>query len=113
MDRRELVIRCLLVTGTITLAGCSGSGAAEHSYKLAPESILPPDIAGACPDIREAYRFAILNWETLRQHPVLLRLRFGGSHEQRFMLFQRHLDSGKSGLRSNEPCVRHLHRHHA
>jgi Protein of unknown function with PCYCGC motif len=43
--------------------------AAEHRYKLAPESVLPADIAKAPAEVREAYRFAILNRDTLRFIP--------------------------------------------
>ena len=69
MNRRDFIIRGLLATGTITFASCSGSGAAEHRYKLAPESILPPDIAKAPAQVREAYRFAIVNRDTLKYIP--------------------------------------------
>ena len=44
-------------------------GAAKHRYKLAPESILPPDIRKAPDDVREAYRFALANRNTLRYIP--------------------------------------------
>ena len=40
-----------------------------HRYKLAPESILPADIRRAPLDVREAYRFAVANRETLRYIP--------------------------------------------
>ena len=42
---------------------------AVHRYKLAPESILPPDIRKAPYDVREAYRFALANRNTLRYIP--------------------------------------------
>ena len=51
------------------LAGSAGFEAAEHRYKLAPESILPADITRAPTEVREAYRFAILNCDTLRYIP--------------------------------------------
>jgi hypothetical protein len=51
------------------IAGCRGFEAAEHRYKLAPESVLPTDIRSAPAEVREAYRFAILNRETLRYIP--------------------------------------------
>jgi hypothetical protein len=69
MNRRDFIIGGLWAAGTIALAGCSKFGAAEHRYKLAPESILPRDIAKAPTEVREAYRFAILNRETLRHIP--------------------------------------------
>ena len=43
--------------------------AAAHRYKLAPESILPADIRKAPVEVREAYRFAIANRDTLRYIP--------------------------------------------
>jgi hypothetical protein len=58
-----------LALGTITIAGCRGFEAAEHRYKLAPENILPRDIAKAPADVREAYRFAIVNRDTLQYIP--------------------------------------------
>jgi hypothetical protein len=42
---------------------------ATYRYKLAPESILPADIRQAPADVREAYRFAVVNRETLRYIP--------------------------------------------
>jgi hypothetical protein len=68
MNRREFMIRGLLAAGVMTLAG-QRFEAAEHRYKLAPESILPADIAKAPAEVREAYRFAILNRDTLRYIP--------------------------------------------
>ena len=44
-------------------------GDARRAYALAPESVLPPDIQRASPGIREAYRFAIANRDTLRYIP--------------------------------------------
>ena len=69
MYRRLFLTKGLLITGVLGFAGCTKFEAAAHRYKLAPESILPPDIAKARPDIREAYRFAILNRGTLRYIP--------------------------------------------
>jgi len=69
MNRRDFLTRGLLALGTITIAGCRGSDAAEHRYRLAPENILPADIAKAPAEVREAYRFAITNRNTLRYIP--------------------------------------------
>jgi hypothetical protein len=41
----------------------------SHAYTLAPESVLPPNLRNAPPNVREAYRFAINNRELLRQIP--------------------------------------------
>src|SRR5437867_3206960 len=38
-------------------------------YKLAPESVLAPDIRRASAEVREAYRFAVANQEVLRYIP--------------------------------------------
>ena len=54
---------------TMAIAGCRGFEAAEHRYQLAPENVLPADIAKAPAEVREAYRFAINNRDTLRSIP--------------------------------------------
>jgi Protein of unknown function with PCYCGC motif len=69
MNRRDFLTRALLVVGTIAIAGCRVFEAAEHRYQLAPESVLPSDISRAPDEVREAYRFAIVNRDTLRYIP--------------------------------------------
>jgi hypothetical protein len=69
MNRRDFLTTGLIGTTTILIAGCGGFEAAEHRYQLAPENILPPDIAKAPGEVREAYRFAITNRDTLRYIP--------------------------------------------
>ena len=68
--------RALLVGGAAAGAAAVGGlllarnfGAVPHTYTLAPESILPPDIQRAPADVREAYRFAVANRDTLRYIP--------------------------------------------
>jgi hypothetical protein len=58
-----------MAAGTVVLAGCQGFGAAEHRYELASENLLPKDIRSAPEEVREAYRFAIANRDTLRYIP--------------------------------------------
>ena len=69
MNRREFLTKGLLAAGTMVIAGCRGFEAAEHRYQLAPENVLPADIAKAPAEVREAYRFAITNRDTLRYIP--------------------------------------------
>jgi hypothetical protein len=69
MKRRDFLAKGLATAGAMMLAGCRGFEAAEHRYKLASESVLPADIRGAPAEVREAYRFAIANRETLRYIP--------------------------------------------
>jgi uncharacterized protein with PCYCGC motif len=69
MNRRDFLIRGLLAAGTFAVTGCRGFEAAEHRYQLAPENALPADIAKAPDEVREAYRFAIANRDTLRYIP--------------------------------------------
>jgi hypothetical protein len=69
MNRRDFLAKGLGIAGTVMLGGCRGSGAAEHRYKLAPENLLPQDVTRAPAEVREAYRFAILNREVLRYIP--------------------------------------------
>ena len=58
-----------MAAATMLIAGCGGFEAAQHRYKLAPENLLPADIAKASTEIREAYRFAINNRDILRYIP--------------------------------------------
>ena len=44
-------------------------GFAQRTYRLAPESLLPDDIRRAPAEVREAYRFAIVNRYILRYIP--------------------------------------------
>ena len=69
MNRRDFLTRGLFAAGTIALAGCTKFEAAEHRYQLAPENVLPADIGKAPSEVREAYRFAITNPDTLRYIP--------------------------------------------
>jgi hypothetical protein len=69
MNRRDFLANGLTIAGAVMLAGCREFEAAEHRYKLAPENVLPADIAKAPAEVREAYRFAILNRDTLRYIP--------------------------------------------
>jgi uncharacterized protein with PCYCGC motif len=69
MNRRDFLTGGLLAAGSVVLAGCRGFEAAEHRYKLAPVNVLPADVAKAPDEVREAYRFAIANRDTLRYIP--------------------------------------------
>jgi hypothetical protein len=69
MNRRDFLANGLTIAGAMMLAGCRGFEAAEHRYRLAPENVLPTDIARAPKEVREAYRFAIANRDTLRYIP--------------------------------------------
>jgi hypothetical protein len=68
MNRRKFLLQSFLL-GTATLTGEHAFGALEHRYKLAPEALLPKDIRSASAEVREAYRFAIANRDTLRYIP--------------------------------------------
>lgn len=70
-ERRAFLKRGSLTLVTLLVGPFFGRTAlgAAHRYKLAPESILPPDIRKAPDDVREAYRFAIANRATLRYIP--------------------------------------------
>jgi len=72
MKRRSFLTKIALTTATITFSPLSSRepfAATSHRYKLAPESILPPDILKAPDEVREAYRFALVNRDTLRYIP--------------------------------------------
>jgi len=69
MNRRELVVNGLLLAGAFSLSPAHSLGAGGHVYKLAPVSMLPEGLRNTPPEIRDAYRFAVLNRETLRYIP--------------------------------------------
>jgi hypothetical protein len=72
-----VVARRALLAGGVAAAGAAAvaallwtrSSEIAHAYTLAPESVLPEDILRASVDVREAYRFAIANRDTLRYIP--------------------------------------------
>jgi hypothetical protein len=71
-ERRSFLAKGALTIASLLLSSSFDSdalAAAEHRYKLAPESVLPADIRKASIDVREAYRFAIANRGTLRYIP--------------------------------------------
>jgi len=70
MNRRDFLTRGLIAAASVLFAGgCQRFGAAGRRYELAPESLLPNDISRAPDEVREAYRFAIANRDTLRYIP--------------------------------------------
>ena len=71
IGRRRFLSRSGLTIATLILTPLARYSFAttSHRYKLAPESILPADVRKAPDDVREAYRFALANRETLRYIP--------------------------------------------
>ena len=76
--KRPALARRTFLTGGLAAAGAAtvgilvwirGSSETAHAYALAPESILPEDVRRASPAVREAYRFAIANQDTLQYVP--------------------------------------------
>lgn len=45
----------------LIVAACGGGTQAVNPIQLAPESVLPPNLREAPPEVREAYRFALAN----------------------------------------------------
>jgi hypothetical protein len=69
MNRRDFLTIGLIAAATVIVDGRRAFAASEHKYKLAPENLLPKDIRSAPAEVREAYRFAITNRDTLRYIP--------------------------------------------
>lgn len=69
MERREFLAVALIAAATVIVDRRRAFAAPEHKYKLAPENLLPKDIRNAPEEVREAYRFAIANRNTLRYIP--------------------------------------------
>jgi hypothetical protein len=69
MNRRDFLTIGLLTAAAIELDGRRLFAASDHKYQLAPENLLPTDIRRAPEEVREAYRFAIANRNTLQYIP--------------------------------------------
>ena len=69
MNRRDFIVNGLLLAGAFSLTPTHLLDAAGHVYKLAPLSMLPEGLRNTPPEIRDTYRFAVLNRETLRYIP--------------------------------------------
>ena len=69
MNRRDFLARGLTIAVALSVPSNRLFGAVQHAYRLAPESLLPEDIRKAPIEVREAYRFAIANRDTLRTIP--------------------------------------------
>jgi len=69
MKRRDFLTMGLIAAATVMVDRRRAFAASVHKYKLAPENLLPTDIRSAPEEVREAYRFAIANRDTLRYIP--------------------------------------------
>src|SRR6059036_3833582 len=72
MKRRDFLRTTLVIVGGTSFVSSMdyrAMGAVQHKYRLAPETLLPEDIRKAPVEVREAYRFAIANRDTLRYIP--------------------------------------------
>jgi uncharacterized protein with PCYCGC motif len=69
MNRRDFLTIGLVAAATAIVDSRPAFAASEYKYKLAPENLLPKDIRSAPEEVREAYRFAISNRDTLRYIP--------------------------------------------
>ncbi|SRR5581483_3371564 len=69
--RRIFLVRAFALVALGAAGALPAARGAEkpRKYKLAPESVLAPDILRAPANVREAYRFAIVNQDTLRYIP--------------------------------------------
>jgi Protein of unknown function with PCYCGC motif len=67
MSRRWISILALVVLLPSLLSACRSVGAG--GVKLAPESVLPPEMQNAPERVRAAYRFAVANPDALKNVP--------------------------------------------
>ncbi len=67
--RRIVLVVAAAITVVLVAAAFWASWRTPTAYALAPESVLPPTVRAAPPKVREAYRFAVANRETLRWIP--------------------------------------------
>ena len=68
MNRRDFVLNGFALVGASALP-THLSGADGHAYRLAPVSMLPKEIRNAPSDIRDSYRFAVVNRNVLQYIP--------------------------------------------
>ena len=68
MERREFIVKAWFLLGACAVPAGS-FGAAEHVYKFAPLAMLPENIRNTPPEVRDAYRFAVLNRQVLQYIP--------------------------------------------
>ena len=79
--RKRLIGFVLLLLALVPwLGGCGGS-ARMNEVKLAPMSALPSAMQNAPTNVREAYRFALANQETLQKIPCYCGCGAGHSGE--------------------------------
>lgn len=72
LGRRSFLAGGVALASAMALTGLLRSWAfaeVRRHYVLAPESVLPPDIRLARPEVVEAYRFAVANRDILRYIP--------------------------------------------
>lgn len=71
--RRHLSVRRFLLLSVLAtavlLTACGGQSGASREITLAPVSQLPPEVAKAPPQVREAYQFALANPDLLSAFP--------------------------------------------
>ena len=68
MNRRDFLIHGFGFAAAASLPDMS-FGAVQHVYKLAPVSILPEQVRKGPAEVRDAYRFAVVNRDVLRYIP--------------------------------------------
>jgi Protein of unknown function with PCYCGC motif len=105
--RSRIGRRAFLLGGAAAGAAAIGAGLwlardfgapVVHAYALAPESVLPPDIQRALAQIREAYRFAVANRDTLRYIPCFCNCWEEDGHTSNASCYVED-SSGPSGLK--------------
>lgn len=70
MKKRFVILASLFLAITLVTTACGGSsGGSGQELTLAPESALPDFVRDAPPQVKEAYRFAIANPDTLSAFP--------------------------------------------
>lgn len=68
MNRRHFIVHTIGLAAIVSIPG-SARSALQHSYKLAPTSILPEQVRNGPVETRDAYRFAVLNRDVLKYIP--------------------------------------------
>jgi hypothetical protein len=69
MRRRDFLLNGLGASAALAFPASSAFPTVQHVYKLARISILPEGLQIAPAEIRDSYRFAVLNRDVLRYIP--------------------------------------------
>jgi hypothetical protein len=99
---RRMLLQTSLLSGTLLLVGCSRSEGPSRStaglVAWPSDYLWPPEVERSPSEVREAYKFAVSNYETLQWMPCFCGCVSGG-HRNNFDCYVRDVrDDGSVAL---------------